>query len=206
MNITARQPLETTIVAVSPEKRLPLPEPADVFALFPGATSGATYFDDVALGVRAFTIPDAKLRLTFERIRVRIDDIGSRHVEDLTIAELLTQIAAKLYPPRSFTRYGFNYDVVFRYDQVIPSDRIMGAFFAKDMIESITHFGWQATINREKGKRRDTYFFKAVSPLELQVLANVEFDRHLPEAAELQKQFQRLAIETQDVLNHLSFT
>lgn len=206
MQITARQPVETTIVAVAAGRTLSLPEPAAVFNLFPEGTPGATYFDDAALGVRAFTVPHQKLRLTFERMRVRVEDTGSRQVADMPLAEVMARLIEQLYPPRSFVRYGFNYDVVYRYDQVLPSREVLGAFLKPDMIEDVSHFGWQCTITRDKGKRRETYFFKFISPLELQVLANLEFDRPLPDAEALAEELRTGYTDSQKILEQLTLT
>jgi hypothetical protein len=72
----------------------------------------------------------------------------------------------------------------------------------KDTIEDTTHFGWQFTLSREKGTRRETYFCKVVSPLEIRVLANIEFDKPLPPAAELQKLYEKCYTECQTVVEH----
>lgn len=206
MMITARQPVETTVVAVATGGNLRAPEPSAVFALFPDATAGATFFDDPALGVRVFTLPQQKIRLTFERMRMRIEDTAARRVEDLSLGELAHDLSHKLYSPGVFDRYGFNYDIVYRYDQMLPSHEIIGIFLKKEILEDVSHFGWQCTITKNKGKRRETYFFKVLSPLELQVLANMEFDGQIPDRATLQKELLRFHSESQDILNNLTLT
>lgn len=206
MMITARQPVETTVVAVSAAGNLRAPEPSAVFALFPEATAGATFFDDPALGVRVFTLPQQKIRLTFERMRMRVEDTASRRVEDLTLGELAYDLAQKLYPAGVFDRYGFNYDMVYRYDQMLPSHEIIGIFLKKEILEDVSHFGWQCTITKDKGKRRETYFFKVLSPLELQILANIEFDKHVPDRAALQQELLRFHAESQKILDNLTLT
>src|SRR5258708_35842551 len=123
MKVTARQPQETTAVAVSTRGVLPLPEPSAIFALFPDSGEGARYFDDAALGVRSVTLPKAQLRLTFERIRVRIEDTGARRIEDLKLGELLHTVSA-LFPKNALNCYGFNYDVIYRFDNVLPTREI----------------------------------------------------------------------------------
>lgn len=205
MKITARQPHEITAVAVSTKTRLPLPEPQALFALFPNLGEGAQYFDDPALGVRSFILPRAQIRITFERIRMRVEDTASRRVEDLALGETLGMLAESLYPKGTFDRFGFNYDVVYRYDDVIPSRDVMGAFIRAENLEEVSHFGWQFTLTKEKGKRRETYFCKVVSPLEIQILANVELDRAFPVRAELQKLFVSSYEEAQRVLETISF-
>lgn len=205
MQITARQPHEITAVAVSTKGRLPLPEPHAFFALFPGEGAGAQYFDDPALGVRSFTLPKLQLRITFERIRMRVEDTGSRRVEDLKLGETLGMLAESLFPKASFDRYGFNYDVVYRYDDVIPSRSVMSSFVEEGMLEAVSHFGWQFTLNKEKGRRRETYFCKVISPLEVQILANVEFERAFPSQEALQKSFEKSYTEIQNIPERIAF-
>lgn len=205
MQITARQPVELTAVAVSTKNKLQLPDPAGVFGFFSSGSEGAQYFDDPALGVRAFTFPALKLRITFERIRVRVEDTGSRRAEDLDIGSTLSKLSAALYPEKTFDRFGFNYDVVYRFDQMIPTESIIAGFIGSDMREEVSHFGWQFTLSKEKGKRRESYFCKVISPLEIDILANVEFDRMLPSPEETQAQFVSNFGDVQAVLKNIAF-
>lgn len=194
-----------TAVAVSTRGSLPLPEPGAVFALFPASSQGAKYFDDPALGVRAFTLPAENLRVIFERMRLRIEDTASRRVEDLPLGTLLEKLTSALFPKGTFDRHGFNYDVVYRYDQMIPDRKVLSSFVADDMLEDVSHFGWQFTLSKEKGKRRETYFCKVISPLEIEVLANIEFDKQLPGGEDAQRAFVASYQESQAMLESIAF-
>ena len=205
MTITARQPIETTVVAVSTAGGLRAPDPASVLGLFPGKTDGMRLFDDVTMGVRVFTFPQEQLRLTFEKMRVRVEDTGSRHIEDLHIGELLMKIVTQFYPPPTFDRYGFNYDVMYRFDQVIPSRMILGSFLKDEAAEYVSAFGWQCTVSKPKTNRHENYFFKVVSPLELQVLANIEFHQRPKTGPDVQKELIQWSKESQEIIDKLSF-
>lgn len=207
MAIVARTLEGITFVAVTPASPLPLPEPANLFALYAGSESqGARLLDDTALGVRVFSFPAIDLRIIFEPTRIRLEATKPHKPEELALGEHMDRIVSGLYPKIPFTRYGFNYDLAYQYDAVIPQRHIMQAFMDEETVERATHFGWQCTLAKDKGKRRETYFFKVVSPLELRVLANIEFDSALPRGKETQAAFVRCYTEAQGIAEHLTFS
>lgn len=207
MAIVARILENTTAVAVAARPPLKTPEPTAVFALFaPEEQSGARFFDDPALGVRSFTLPALDLRLIFEPTRVRLEAMAPKPVDVLPLGTRLATVVAAVYPNVSFPRYGFNYDRTFQYDAVIPQRHIMEAFMDAEAVNAMTHFGWQCTLQKEKGKRKETYFFKVVSPLEIRILANIEFDRVLPEAGKCQTEFVQCADDAMHIVERLRFS
>lgn len=207
MSITARQFKQATGVAVTSGTKLRQPEPGEILALFPNQTSGAQYLDDTALGLRICTLPTVGIRIVLERQRVRVEDLMPRKPGESNVGTILGTIAEKLFPGQVFVRYGFNYDTVYRYDTVVPSRQIIGSFLDTTVAENVTHFGWQFSIPKEKGKRRDTYFCKMISPLEIEVLANIEVDEKMPtKLSTLQSQFEAWYAESEDILDRFSFT
>jgi hypothetical protein len=206
MAITARILEDISVVAVTPPNALASPEPAHVFAVMgTQAAEGAKFIDDAALRVRVFTFPKGELRVIFEPNRMRIEATAPKKPEELRLGELLAKLAFELYRGNPFVRFGFNYDTTYQYDTVIPQREIMGAFLKGDALEDMTHFGFQCTFQSEKGKRRDTYFAKAVSPLELRVLANIEIDRPLPSPEEVQSLYERCYTESRSITERLNF-
>lgn len=207
MAIVAR-PLEgTTAVAVTTAAPLALPEPAKVFALVSQEeATGARFLDDPALGVRSYTFPAANLRIIFEPTRVRLESLAPSAPDALALGSLLSKAVGEAYPGVPFPRYGFNYDRVFQYDAVIPQRHIMQTFMDAEAVNDMTHFGWQCTLQKEKGKRKETYFFKVVSPLELRVMANIEFDRALPDPRRAQEEFVSSDTEAARIVEHLRFS
>ncbi len=207
MAIVARTLEGTTLVVVTPAPPLGTPDPSRLFALYTGQESaGARFLDDTALGVRVFSLPALELRIIFEPTRIRLEATSAKKPHELKLAEHAASIIKEFYPKMPFTRYGFNYDITYQYDAVIPQRQVIGAFFDDETVERTTHFGWQATLAKDKGKRRETYFFKVVSPLELRVLSNIEFEQSFPLTHESQEAFERCYSEASDIVEHTHFS
>jgi len=207
MAIVARTLEGITCVAITSAPPLGMPDPAKILNLFPKeAQVGARYLDDAALGVRVFTFPQIDLRLIFEPSRVRVEATKPKKPEDLPLAEFLSMIVETAYPKMPFPRYGYNYDITYQYDVVIPQNHVIGAFLDKETADKTTHFGWQFTLSKDKGKRKETYFMKVVSPLELRAMANIEFDQPLPKGKESQSAFVRGFEEAQKIAEHVNFS
>ncbi len=208
MAITARNLEGISGVLVSLSRRLPLPEAQHVFALFSGENAkGARLLDDTALKVRVFTFPALDLQIACESTRVRFDLLKPHKPDEFHLGEVMGTFAHTLYPEVPFERFGFNYDTAYQYDAVIPQRELWKTFMHEDLVEEMTHFGWQATFQKEKGKRRDTCFFKVVSPLELRVLTNVELDRPLPpQDADTQALFAQCYTESHEIVRKMAFS
>lgn len=207
MAIVARTLEGITCVAVTSAPPLGMPDPAKVLSMFPkDAQVGARYLDDSALGVRVFTFPNMDLRLIFEPSRVRVEAMKPKKPGDFPLAEFLSMLVSECYPNMPFPRYGYNYDFTYQYDAVIPQGHVISAFLDKETAEKTTHFGWQFTLSKDKGKRKESYFMKVTSPLELRVMANIEFDQHLPKGKESQGAFVRCYTEVQDIAEHVNFS
>jgi hypothetical protein len=207
MAIVARN-LESVSLVVVAGETLPLPDPAEVFAHFTGAEAkAARMLDDAALHLRSFLLPGVDMRIIFEPTRVRFEALNPKKPSEEKFAERAAQSLHALYPKRPFPRIGFNYDIAYQYDAVIQQRVILGAFLDKDTLEDTTHFGWQFSLAKEKGTRRETYFCKVVSPLELRIMANIEHDRPLsPAPAETQALYERCYTECQEIVEHLKIS
>lgn len=207
MAIIARTLEGITCAAVTAAPPLGMPDPTKVLPMFPKeAQAGARYLDDVALGIRVFTFPAIDVRLIFEPSRIRVEAMKPHKPEELPLAEFLSMLVTELYPKMPFPRYGYNYDIAYQYDAVIPQGHVIGAFLDKETADKTTHFGWQFTLSKEKGKRRETYLMKVVSPLELRVMANIEFEMPVPKGKESQAAFVRCYTEAQGIAEHVNFS
>ncbi len=204
MAIVARN-LESVSFVVVAGETLPLPDPAAIFTHFQGEDSkGARMLDDTALHLRSFLFPALGLRIIFEPTRIRFELLTPQKPADFPLAKRACAALAALYPGRPFPRTGFNYDIAYQYDAVIQQRAILGAFLDKDTIEDATHFGWQFSLAKEKNTRRETYFCKVVSPLELRIMANIELDTrvaHSPDDA--QALYERCYTECQEIVARL---
>lgn len=207
MAIVARN-LESLSMVVVAGETLPLPDPSAVFAHFTGdEAKGARMLDDTALHLRSFLLPGVNTRIVFEPTRVRFEALTPRAPTEGTFAERAAKALHALYPKRPFPRMGFNYDIAYQYDAVIQQRVIVGAFLDKDTLEDTTHFGWQFTLAKDKNARRETYFCKVVSPLELRVMANIELDKPLSHTpADTQSLFERCYTEAQEIVEHLKIS
>lgn len=207
MAIVARNLEAVSIVAVVPEHhRMSMPAPDAVFALFPGSGSkGARLLDDTALRVRVFTFPELSFRLIFEPTRIRLEALTPKKPDELRLGEVLQAVCRQLYPAHAFARIGFNVDIAYQYDAVIPQRELWARFLSKDALEDMTHFGFQMSFQKDKGRRRETYFCKAVSPLELRILANIELDGIHAET-DIQQLFEQCYTSSQGIVNHLTFS
>ncbi len=73
-------------------------------------------------------------------------------------------------------------------------------------IDFVKDFGWQFTLSKQKGRKLETYFFKAVSPIELRVHANFHFSDHeFGSPKDLQEQFEKCYNNINLIFDNLSF-
>lgn len=198
--------LEGISIAAIAKNRLPVLPPEAVVAHLGKETAGMRTIDDVALGVKVYTLPKPGIQIVIEPTRVRIDAQVAKRPEDMRLGERLGRLMEALYPAEAVVRYGFNYDIAHQYETVIPQREIIRSYLKEEAIENVTHFGWQCTRSKDKGARRDTHFFKVVSPLELRILTNVEIDKPLPGPAALQEEYERCYGESQAITGELVFT
>ena len=207
MKITAKQIDRSNVVIAFPDGVIPPPEASKLFPLYTEAQSkGAMFSDNPSTATKVFDFPAAGLQWVFEPGRVRLEDKKHRSPDESKLPAELVRVMEALYAGALPVGYGFNYDMIYRMDTVIPMKDIMGSFLKPESIEDVRHFGWQYTLSKEKGKRLETYFLKAVSPIELAVHANFHFnDIRLPDADDLQKAFERSYANADGALSHLAF-
>lgn len=207
MNVTAKHVQRSNIIVTFPDGSLRLPEAAQIFALYTGdVAKGSVFSDTPSMATRVFEFPVAGLQWIFEPNRIRIEDKSARQPSESRLAHELHRVIDALYPGIKPAAYGFNYDTIYRIDTVIPARDIMSAFLKPTTVEDVVDFGWQYTLAKEKGKRSETYFFKAVSPIEYSVHANFHFNESvLPRSEDLQAAFERRYADMDEGLKHISF-
>ncbi|MEN9913171.1 MAG: hypothetical protein RLY66_579 [Candidatus Parcubacteria bacterium] len=208
MNITAKHIQRSNIVVTFADGALRLPEAAQMFALYTGeAAKGSVFSDTPSMATRVFEFPVPGLQWIFEPDRIRIEDKSIRSPKESSLAQELHRVISALYPDRKPAAYGFNYDMIYRMDVVIPTQEIMKSFVKPVFLEEVASFGWQYTLTKDKGKRTQTYFFKAVSPIEYSVHANFHYnDPTLPKSADLQTAFERAYADADESLTHMKFS
>lgn len=184
MNIISKQIEMSNVVTVFGDKFF-LPSPAHFMSLFgQEGLKGSNFVDDTAMRIVVFEMPALKFRYVFENKRFRIEETGFRYPDESKCAIEMHRIIESLYKNIPTLAFGFNYDAIFKFDNVIPQREIMGNFIKKEKLDYLKDFGWQFSLEKEKGKKLETYFIKAVSPIELRVHANFHFNQATATLAE----------------------
>ncbi len=208
MNIIGKSPQHSNVVFVSSKQdSMPALDVGTMYSLFPGdAARNSSLIDDAAMGFKIFSFPNHRVRIIQEQNRVRIEDISAKNPEESKIGEEAHRIIRALFPPRSFQSYGFNFDVYFRFDNVIPQREILSNFLSAEKLEDVRNFGWQFTIHPQKDDRKSTYFFKVISPIEIALHANVHHENGIPNSAEeLQKACEKNYQDIDAIFDDLNF-
>lgn len=207
MNITSKHIQRSNAVFVFERNTLTFPEAAQVFALYQGSASkGALFSDNASIATRIFEFPEVGYQLIFEPDKIRLEDKKSRTPDESKLGQEILRIVNALYPQKVPVAYGFNYDILYRTQVVIPMPEIMEHFLKKEVVEDVKDFGWQYTVAKEKGKHTQTYFFKVVSPIEINMHANFHFNDYLPLRNQLiQNAFERAYKDADEGMTHTSF-
>lgn len=206
MNVISKNIEMSNAVAVFGEKFF-LPEPSIFISLFsPEELKGTNFADDPVMRIKVFDLPARKFKYIFENNRFRIEEYGFRDPDESKCAEEMRRIILGIYGTMEPVAFGFNFDTIYKFDSVLPQREIMNSFIKEERQEDIKDFGWQYTVTKENGKKLETYFFKAVSPIELRVHANFHFNA-LPFGTKenLQQQFEKCYTNIDLALKDLSF-
>jgi hypothetical protein len=206
MNITAKHIQRSNIIVIFPQGTILLPEASQIFGLYTGEQAkGSTFSDTPSMATRIFDFPVIGLQWVFEPTKIRLEDKLSRSPKDAKLAHEMRRVLAALYPEQIPSAYGFNYDMIYRIDTVIPIKEIMGSFLKPSSTEDVKEFGWQYTLVKDKGKRAETYFFKMASPIEYGVHANFHFNESvMPKSEDLQASFERKYADADESLAHIT--
>jgi len=207
MNIVAKQINRSNIMFIFKEGTIQLPEPSVMMSLYPKeAGKNAMYSDHPAMSMRIFEFPARNLQWVFEPSRVRIEDKGHRDPDVSKLGPEAHRVLSALYPKASYLQHGFNYDAIYRADNVIPIMDIMKSFLKPAAVDGLKDFGWQYTLADKKHGDSRTFFMKAVSPVEIAVQANFHFaEPGFPEGEELQKEFEKRYDESDSCIRDMTF-
>lgn len=207
MHIIAKNPQRSNIVFVFPQEAAAQLDAQQVYAAFSGdATRGSNFVDDPAMGLKVFSFPALQLKVVLEQNRFRVEDISGKPPEETKCALEAHRLVKSLFPQITPESYGFNYDLYFRFDNVIPQREILKSFLSEKTLETVKDFGWQFTLAKDNGRRQATYFFKVVAPIEMAVHVNFHYnERILPTAEQLQGEYQKNYEQADKVLADLAF-
>lgn len=208
MNITAKHIQRSNIVVTFPTGTISLPEASQIFSLYNAEQArGSTFSDTPSMMTRVFEFPVVGLQWVFELSKIRLEDKMNRSPKESRLANELHRLLAALYPEKKLQAYGFNYDMIYRIDTVIPVKETMASFLKSTATEDVKEFGWQYTLVKEKGRRSETYFFKTVSPIEYGVHANFHYNgSELPKSDDLQDAFERKYADADESVMNISLS
>ncbi len=207
MNITAKHIRVSNAIFVFKDGSFAPPEPAELFSLYSAEEiKGSLYSDNPSTATRVFEFPAMGLQWVFEPNKARLEDKRSRPPEESNIIRELIKMVTRLRPKAIPTAHGFNYDIIYRMDRVVPVGDVMSRFLRPEVIEEVKDFGWQYTLSKEKGKRLETYFFKMVSPIEYAIHANCHVNEPgVPKEEGMQKSFAHEYHVVDEAIKHISF-
>lgn len=208
MIITAKHIQRSNIIVTFAPGTIVLPEASQIFSLYTTEqVKGSTFLDTPSMGTRIFEFPVIGLQWIFEPSKIRLEDKMTRSPKESRLALEMCRLISSLYPKQSPNAYGFNYDMIYRIDTVIPVKDIMGSFVKPSTLEEVKEFGWQYTLVKDKGARAETYFFKMVSPIEYGVHANFHYNEAvLPKSDDLQAAFERMYADADESLTHMKLS
>jgi len=180
MAITSKSLHHSNVVIVFDETRFEPPDNKDFSSLYGGEDArGLRFLEDPILQTKILALPEAKLKVTLEGFRLRVDDDSDNEPKNSRIIKDVISIKERLFQKIPIAGFGFNYDILYRFNNVMPIQEMFGKFFSGKILESreLRHMGIQFTLESKKGEIADTWFFKIVSPLELAVHLNRHFRR-----------------------------
>lgn len=177
--------------------------------LYAGADAqGIRFIDDVVAQTKVLFVPKLQLTVALEHNRLRIDDeSGAEPATSRLVPESL-RVYHTVVPHGRVQGFGFNFDVQYRFEATLPMRQLFGSLFVDDVLKhgDLIDLGIQFTLDHSADKRRETYFLKIVSPLELSVHANYHFQRDsVPDDKVFNELFEKTYADIDDVINQSKF-
>lgn len=190
MAITAKSLHHANIVCIYSDAGFYMPDNGTFASLYSGADSkGARFIEDPVLQTKMLVLPEAKIKVTLEGRRLRVDDDSDKEPKDSRIVRDMLAINAKLFGTTAkLAGFGFNYDIVYRFNTVIPIQALFKHFFGEKALEKqiLRDIGIQFSLEDKHRGIVDTWFVKVLSPLEIAVHLNRHFNnRPLPKETDL---------------------
>lgn len=170
------------------------------------AAKGTRFLDDPNMRVKFLAVPAMNLNFVLEGTRFRVDDDHSDSPERSEAVKEGVRAAIKLFPSAKLESFGFNYDIYYRFDNVIPINHFFSTMIDEKALakKDLRNFGIQFTLDKQSTKQSETYFLKVTGPIELMVHCNFHFDSEvMPTAKRLQELFEKNYAEVDDVLKNL---
>lgn len=203
--ITSKSLFSSNIAFIFNEKNFSQPENGQFASLFGGEKAkGAKFIDDPIIKAKVLILPNAGLKLTLKNRRMMIDDQTAKNPKESSLIAEAKDIVDKLFKNQTLDGFGFNFDVYYRFNNVIPIRDIFEHFFGEEMLKKkdLRDFGFQFTLEK-KGGILDVYFLKITAPLELAVHFNRHFPKkELPNLDDLRQMFENCYNEMDEAIQN----
>lgn len=204
--ITSKSLHHSNITLLFDRTTIQVPDNALLSSLYNQEKSkGAQFVDDPLIHSKLLTLPAINLRVIWENGRLRIEDESQNEPEKSTLAKETTYIYEKLFGKQKLLGYGFNYDIFYRYNNVIGMERIFTHFFGKEILEhaDLRDIGVQFTLEKKNKNITEVWFLKITAPLEVAVHINRHFaENELPKQDKLHILFENCYTEADNVMKN----
>lgn len=191
--ITSKSLHHSNVVLAFDERTFPSPENAVITSAYTGEEGrGARFLDDPLIHAKVLTLPNIGIKLTLEGIRARIDDESKAEPNVSRLAQETARIYQSIFNKGKLTAYGFNYEMYYRFNNLIPLEYIFSGYFSKDALSGATlkDVGIQFTLNRKHVD--EIWYIKVTAPLEVAAHINVHIPAsELPGESELKRMFEK---------------
>lgn len=153
-----------------------IPENREFNSLFGGKeAAGMNFIDDPAIRTKMLDVPGAGFQIIWEGTRLRIEDKNATEPKESKLIPEALRIYQALVPKNAPLRgFGFNFDVVFQFDDVIRMQDMLTMLAPGILMlgDGLMDFGWQWTAMSKDSKQLTRYFVKIAAPLELMMHVN----------------------------------
>lgn len=209
MVITSKSLQRSNIAFVFKKEGFIEPENSVFAGLYTGELAkGARFMDDPTMKLKVYHLPKSKTTFTLEGTRFRVDhDTEDGNMNTGVVSDGLS-VYKNLFSGCGLESYGFNFDIIYRFDNTLQLDYLFGRIVDNGRIlekRDLTALGVQFTLQRPNN-RSETYFLKIVSPLELAAHINYHLNSdRLPEDAQLKGLFEKSYSEVDEIIKNLKF-
>ncbi|MFH0779436.1 MAG: hypothetical protein V1928_01090 [Parcubacteria group bacterium] len=224
MIITAKSLYHSNFVVIFNGNKFLMPENSRVVGIYQGdQAAGARFVDNVFANRKTLDLPKLNLQIAVEQARLRVEDNSQKDPADSILINEFSRIYNSLFDQPSIVGFGFNFDIYYRFPDVIQIKSLFSNFIEEKVLESaeLLDLGVQFTLEKDGGRKKEQYMIKVTAPLEIAMHVNHHFvSKELPLAfpaamgktepektakSPLQNLFEQCFVETDEIITKLKF-